>query len=612
MHQESALAQQELVGSLSWLIRLRWVAGIAVIAGTWLATSPMAVPIRANALYPLGLGLLAYNALLLWGWGRLSARGASNIVYQWFARLQIGLDWMTMALLVWFTGGIESPAILFFLFHITIAALLLPHDRGFLYVTLAPILVGGIAFLEYYGLLPHTPVFVPSQYGNLLHVAGRLVFFAATCYAMAYLSMEISRRLRRREDELAGLYRSVQATTSTLDLSELFSRLVETTTRSLRCKGAAIRLLDKTGSYLELAGAFGLSEDYRDKPPIEVASACIDQEALSGETVLVADTAQDHRLRYPAKVAAEGIRTILSTPLIGKTGAIGVLRVYGGTGHRFSEDDAAFLRAIAAQGAVAIENAQAYHLLEELDRSKSQFVRIVTHELRSPVQVVTSLLNLLERGYVGGLNERQAGLVVRARRRIVYLQTLIDDLLDLAAGKAAVFASAERGLVSLPSVLRELQQRFEASAREKGLTLCLECPHEALQVWGEPHELDRMFSNLVSNAIKYTPAGQVCVHLEDAGDAARVTITDTGIGIPQDALPRLFQEFFRARNAKALEETGTGLGLSIVQDLVHRYGGTIDVDSVEGAGTTFTLTLPLAKSPAGREPTRYKELTNHV
>jgi len=605
MRRGSTLAEQELIGSLSWLIRLRWLAGAGLLLGTWLAAGVLEAPIWAGALYLLGAGVLAYNALLLLGLRQLGAGEGerSSAVYQWFARLQIGLDWMTMTLLVIFTGGIESPALFFFLFHIIIAALLLPHDRGFLYVTLAPLLVGGIGLLEYYGLLPHASVFQPGRHDNTLYVAGRLAFFTATCYTMAYLSMEVSRRLRRREDELAGLYRSVQATTSTLDLSAVLDRLAEATTQSLGCQAAAIRLLDKTGSYLEMAGSFGLSEEYKDKGPIEVARARIDQEALLGQTVLVSNAARDGRLRYPAKVQAEGIRTILSTPLMGKTGPIGVLRAYGGATHRFSEDDAAFLRAIASQGAVAIENAQAYRLLEELDRNKSQFVRIVTHELRSPVQVVTSLLNLLERGYVGGLNQKQADLIERARRRIQHLQALIDDLLDLAAGKADVLASMDRGLVSLTEVLQEVTGRFQASAREKGLSLDLECPDEALQVWGERHELDRMFNNLVSNAVKYTEAGQVRLRLEraadgDAANSARITVADTGIGIPEEALPHLFQEFFRARNAKALEETGTGLGLSIVHDLVRRYGGEIDVHSVEGEGTTFTLTLPLATTPA--------------
>jgi signal transduction histidine kinase len=310
---------------------------------------------------------------------------------------------------------------------------------------------------------------------------------------------------------------------------------------------------------------------------------------------LVRDATRDPRLRYPEKVAAEGIYAILSAPLIGKRGPVGVLRAYGGTAYRFTEDDAAFLTAIAAQGVVAIENAQAYQLLENLDAQKSQFVRIVTHELRSPVQVTSSLLNVLRRGYVGDLNEKQSDLAERAFNRLQFLQTLIDDLLDLAAGKADVLASAERGLVPLNEVLREVHARYEAPAHDKGLVLQCQCPGEALNVWGDKAELDRIVNNLVSNAVKYTRQGEVRVLAQRADGFVRVVVADTGIGIPQDALPSLFEEFFRAKNAKQMQESGTGLGLSIVKDLVERYDGQIKVDSVEGEGTTFTLTLPLAE-----------------
>jgi K+-sensing histidine kinase KdpD len=427
-------------------------------------------------------------------------------------------------------------------------------------------------------------------------VASNVVFFAAACYAMAYFSMFISRRLRKREDELAGLYRSVRATTSTLDLPRVLERLVEETTQALHCKAAAIRLLDKTGSHLEIVAAHGLSEEYRDEAPVEVARAPIDQETLSGKTVLIPDTAEEGRFRHPDRIAAEGIRSVMSAPLSGKTGAIGVLRAYDGTAGCFTGDDAEFLTAIAAQGAVAIENAQAYQMLQDLDRSKSEFVRMVTHELRSPVQVVISLLNVLDRGYAGDLSEKQGDLVTRARRRIQFLQALIDDLLDLAAGKADVLASAERGLVSVDQVVREVERRFEARARDKGLALHVACPAESLYVWGDQGELDRMINNLVSNAIKYTQEGEVRLTLERVDGAAQIVVCDTGIGIPEDALPELFQEFYRARNARSVEEKGTGLGLSIVKDLVDRYGGQIEVESVEGKGTMFRLTLPLAES----------------
>jgi signal transduction histidine kinase len=600
--QDGFQSKQELVNSLSWLINLRWLAGGGVLLGTFFVSSVSNLSVPSLALYLLGVGLLVYNVLLWGALRRLNARSTPIATYQWFARSQIGLDWLVTGLMAHFTGGIASPALFFFPFHIIIAALLLPHDRGFLYVALAPILVGGLALLEYQGVISHYPLYEGTRFGGVVfylyddffYILGVWTFFSAACYITAYLSMTISRRLRRGEDQLAALYRNLQVTTSTLDLSEVLDRLAEATAMALHCKGAAIRLLDRSGSHLEIAGSFGLSEEYRDKAPIEVARARIDQETLSGKTVLVADAAHDDRLRYPDRVVAEDIRSILTAPLLGKTGPIGVLRAYGGAAHHFGQDDAAFLSAIAAQGAVAIENARAYQVLEELDQSKSQFVRIVTHELRSPVSVANSLLKLIDRGYVGDLNEKQVELIDRARQRIEFLQVLIDDLLDLAAGRADVMAAADRGLVPLTDVLEEVRARFEAPAREKGLALQLHTSSESLKVWGDKDELDRMLSNLVSNAVKYTQQGEVRLSVERIDGSAQVTVSDTGIGIPKEEQPHLFQEFYRASNAKELERSGTGLGLSIVKDLVERYGGEITVESAQGQGTTFQVTLPLS------------------
>jgi signal transduction histidine kinase len=594
-NQEGTLAEQELVSSLAWLITLRWAAGIGLLLVTGFASTILGLQIPVLPLCLLGLGVLAYNVAFWWILRKLNARPSTRSTdYQWLARAQIGVDWIAMAVLVYLTGGIDSPVLYFYLFHIIIGSLLLPHDRAFVFVAMSPILVGSIALLEYLGVLPHVEILGSTRYDQPLYIITVLGFFTTACYATAYLSMTISRRLRRREDELAALYGSVQATSSTLDLPEVLNRLAEATTRALRCQATGIRLLDKTGSRLEMAGSFGLSDAYKNLGPVEVARAGIDQEALMGKTVLVFDITQDERLLNPEQLVSEGIHTILSAPLTGKSGAIGLLRAYGGPDHQFDQNDAAFLCTIASQGAVAIENAQAYRMLEELDESKSQFVRIISHELRSPVNVVISLLNVLNRSYVGDLNEKQADLVARAQRRIEFLRALIDDLLDLAAGRADVMAKSERGLVSLSGVLEEVEARYRARADEKGLQLQSEYPDEKLRVWGDRDELDRMLNNLVSNAIKYTQEGEVRLLLQRKDGSARVVVSDTGIGIPKDAHDKLFQEFFRAKNARQVQDSGTGLGLSIVKDLVVRYGGQIDVDSAEGAGTRFVLTLPLA------------------
>jgi signal transduction histidine kinase len=196
----------------------------------------------------------------------------------------------------------------------------------------------------------------------------------------------------------------------------------------------------------------------------------------------------------------------------------------------------------------------------------------------------------LTEGYVGSLDDEQKAVVGRAQRRLASLHALIDDLLDLAAGKADMVA-VNRQTLDLRATVHDVVERFQAVAAEKHLSLTLDSPGEALNVVCDPADLERIVVNLVSNAVKYTKQGTVLVRLSREGSRVRFDVADSGIGIPQDALPHLFQEFYRAGNAKAVEESGTGLGLSIVKLLVERYGGRIAVASKEGEGTTFTVEL---------------------
>jgi signal transduction histidine kinase len=135
-------------------------------------------------------------------------------------------------------------------------------------------------------------------------------------------------------------------------------------------------------------------------------------------------------------------------------------------------------------------------------------------------------------------------------------------------------------------------ERFQSVAREKGLSLTVAQPDEPLLVLCDPGDVERIIVNLISNAVKYTKKGGVTVTLGRDADGVRLEVSDTGIGIPADALPHLFREFYRAGNAKATEEAGTGLGLSIIKLLLDRYGGRTSVSSEEGKGTTFVVTIP--------------------
>jgi signal transduction histidine kinase len=181
------------------------------------------------------------------------------------------------------------------------------------------------------------------------------------------------------------------------------------------------------------------------------------------------------------------------------------------------------------------------------------------------------------------------------------LKFLVNDLLDLASGKVEMKA-ADRRRVAVNTIVAEVCDRFQARAAGKGISLATDGPADELEVLADPADLDRLVTNLVGNAVKYTTAGSVRATLAREGDTVRMAVADTGIGIPEESLPKLFQEFHRAPNAKALDEAGTGLGLAIVKDLVDRYDGRITVDSREGAGTTVTVWLPRAPVGAAEPP----------
>jgi signal transduction histidine kinase len=225
-------------------------------------------------------------------------------------------------------------------------------------------------------------------------------------------------------------------------------------------------------------------------------------------------------------------------------------------------------------------------------------VRTFTHELRSPVGVIHSLLRNITDGYAGEITPLQRDLLERAVRRTAFLQELIDDLLDLSAGKVQVKSSVIIEELLLEDVLMKVFKRYEIPAHEKGLRLQWrsdESGADAL-ILANPEGLDRIFNNLISNAIKYTPrGGEVRIGLSKVEEEAVVSVEDTGIGIPEDAIPHLFNEFYRAPNAKEVESKGTGLGLAIVKDTVALFGGHVSVESKLGEGTRFTVSFPLVR-----------------
>jgi signal transduction histidine kinase len=307
--------------------------------------------------------------------------------------------------------------------------------------------------------------------------------------------------------------------------------------------------------------------------------------------VALLDATIDPRFQYPEEARKEGIRSVLSVPMMLLDQAIGVLRVYTSEVRHFTQEETEFLMALASQGAAAIQNARAYRQLQELEEAKSRFIFAVTHELKAPVAAVQSQLAVLQGGYAGKLNERQQVLIDRAARRMARLQELLRDLLALGALKDRLPTHRKTEL-NLARTVRRVAEVIQAEAEARGIMLTLDLPETPLPFPAIEEDMLRLLGNLLENAVKYTPSGgKVSLALKASESQITIVVSDTGIGISPEAMPHIFDEFYRAANVKELGTEGTGLGLSLVKRIVDLYQGQVHVESELGRGTTFTVTL---------------------
>ncbi|MGH2542444.1 MAG: sensor histidine kinase [Ardenticatenaceae bacterium] len=236
--------------------------------------------------------------------------------------------------------------------------------------------------------------------------------------------------------------------------------------------------------------------------------------------------------------------------------------------------------------------------LDDVFRDQQRFVADVSHELRTPLTALQGNIELLERGALDDPQERQAALQT-IESEVARLNRLVSDLLLLARADGGEKLTREP--VELDTLLLEAFRQARLLAKASGQPVRVRLGHEdQATVLGDPDRLRQLLLNLVDNAIKYTQEGEVLLSLwKDAGKGeVRISVQDTGLGIPADAIPMLFRRFYRADKARSRKLGGTGLGLAIVQWIVNAHGGAITVASQEGKGSTFTVTLPLPSQEA--------------
>jgi signal transduction histidine kinase len=231
--------------------------------------------------------------------------------------------------------------------------------------------------------------------------------------------------------------------------------------------------------------------------------------------------------------------------------------------------------------------------LQQIDKERTRFIVMVTHELRAPINTVYSALELALSDYAP--REKVDEILARAQRRVTELLDLIGDLLDLAKVRQQAGQQIQVAPIQLAGVLQDVVDFVRIETEEKNLTLELDVADGLASVRILPDQAKLLWTNLLSNAIKYTGfGGKIQVSLGQDETHVTGVVCDTGIGISQEDLPHVFDEFFRAENARSVSPHGTGVGMAVVRRVIENWGGKIWVESTLGVGTTFTFVLPRA------------------
>jgi len=243
---------------------------------------------------------------------------------------------------------------------------------------------------------------------------------------------------------------------------------------------------------------------------------------------------------------------------------------------------------------------EAYKALSATQRLQTQYMRKVAHELRSPLGALATNLRVILEGLTGDVPPKQREMLSRAEKKSTELLKTVNDLLILSRSRSGRLQEQFEN-VAIEHVAERVIGLLSQRAADKNVTVKSDFPRDLPPVFGDPEGVEQVLTNLVANAIKYTSEnGTVTVSAKHVGDEVRLLVSDTGIGIPNDDLPRIFDEFYRTKNARQFEPVGTGLGLAIVASIVEAHGGRIYVTSNLGQGTTFEVCLPVSKKAADR------------
>jgi len=404
--------------------------------------------------------------------------------------------------------------------------------------------------------------------------------------------------LRRQADRLQRILEISQILTSTYDLDELLQMILAAATELTKTEAASILLLDESGTELRFTATTGRDRDKLMALRVPVENSLAGTILQSGEPMVFDDVRQDprHFDGVDKQIAFES-RSMLGVPLLMRERPVGVLEALNKVdASPFSEEDGQVLMTLAAQAAVAIENARlitalqkAYEQLNRVDQIKSDFIAIASHELRTPLGLILGYAAMLREDLKNPDTMQQLDVVMSSALR---LRDLIDDMVNvqhIEEGRAR--------LVLAEFVLQEVVQRVVEAVSElytaKEQELLVNLPPQPLSLTADREKIALVLNNLLTNAIKFTEArGRIMVSAERKNGEVQVHVADTGVGIPAREVGRIFDRFYQVEPHLTRAHGGLGLGLAIAKGMVELHGGKIWVESVEGLGSRFSFSVP--------------------
>ncbi len=534
------------------------------------------------------------------------------------------VDTLLVTAAVVFTGGVLSSVAILYLWPIVSASLLLPPWSAYLTAGASSALYIAIWVLQTGAVGPFlnsstiTPPVLPDNW-SAQTVGIRVTAFLLIALLTGFLAQALTKsnsQLRdaklRAESQLGRMKVVNEQLRSIEETSQVFMRHHDV-------EGLMPDALDKLCGLMRIESGFALV--HKDSTSHDQLAACqgpvtlelierlkevglvrIHPVGLPHVATVDDGTQSAHVLKLIEK---EGFRDVVLVPLTAKDRRLGLLCFITRPGEVVRDSKLAALASLSSQLAVALRNiqyneelARKNEELTHLDQLKSDFMATMSHELRTPLTSVIGYSDMLLSGVTGELNERQNNFVSSILTNGESLLNLINDVLDLTkieAGRLELNLEA----VDLRSALLGVLPVVKPRAADKRIKVSTYLPTDVPTIIADPAKFNQVLLNLLTNAIKYTHEnGNVSVEARGQEGFVEIWVTDTGIGIGQEDIDRIFQRFTQVDSSASRSQGGTGLGLAITKELVELHGGQIRVQSKLGKGSSFIFTVPISHEPA--------------